>query len=117
MWGATELRAGHPDEAICLLRKALDLNPALLRAEAFLGKAFALKRSTAEAIEHLERGAKVDIDGSTYYQLATLYRGAGQEVKAKEALERHKTLRSQYNRRTIDLTLPDAATTPSDLIP
>ena len=113
MWGATELRAGHPDEAIRLLRKALDLNPTLLRAEAFLGKAFALKGNTAEAIEHVKRGAMVDNDGSTYYQLATLYREVGQEKKAREALERHKTLRSQHNRRTIDLTLPDAATTPS----
>jgi tetratricopeptide (TPR) repeat protein len=113
MWGVTELRAGHPDEAIRLLRKALDLNPTLLRAEAFLGKAFALKGNTAEAIEHVKRGAMVDNDGSTYYQLATLYREVGQEEKAREALERHKTLRSQHNRRTIDLTVPDAATTPS----
>jgi tetratricopeptide (TPR) repeat protein len=104
--GASELHRQRPGEAIPLLRKALQLKPDLSLAEAQLGRALALEGRTAEAINHLERGAVADTDGGIHYQLARLYRETGDQEKARKALESFRRLREEQKRRIMDLTHP-----------
>jgi tetratricopeptide (TPR) repeat protein len=104
--GTSELHRGHAGEAIPLLQKALQLKPDLVLAEAQLGRALAMQDAKAEAVKHLERVAAADTDGGIHYQLARLYREAGNEEKARHALESFRKLRDEQRHRIADLTRP-----------
>jgi predicted Zn-dependent protease len=62
---------------------------------ALLGKVDAETGKPQEAIRELNLGASSDVDGSIHYQLARLYRDAGDEASAAKALEAMKTIKQQ----------------------
>ncbi len=88
--GATQVIAGHPDEAEKILREVLKDRAASADANHFLGRALLLKGgSTAEAIRFLDRATEIDANRAEYY----LYVGwaaneLNQVQKAEQAITR-----------------------------
>ena len=78
------------------LQKGLAAKPQMLpHVHALLGTVYAQTGRTQEAIAQLELGLPADRDGSTYYQLARMYRKAGETKKAAEAMQQVKALEQQ----------------------
>lgn len=88
--GATQVIAGHPDEAEKILREVLKDRAASADANHFLGRALLLKGgSTAEAIRFLDRATEIDANRAEYY----LYVGwaaneLNQVQRAEQAISR-----------------------------
>jgi tetratricopeptide (TPR) repeat protein len=76
------------------LKASLHVRPDLLpRVHALLGRVFAGTGRPKEAIQELTLGLASDEDGSVYYQLARLYKEAGDSKAAAAALEKSKQIR------------------------
>lgn len=88
--GATQVIAGHPDEAEKVLREVLKDRAASADANHFLGRALLLKGgATAEAIRFLDRATEIDANRAEYY----LYVGwaandLNQVQRAEQAISR-----------------------------
>ncbi len=88
--GATQVIAGHPDEAEKILREVLKDRAASADANHFLGRALLLKGgATAEAIRFLDRATEIDANRAEYY----LYVGwaaneLNQVQRAEQAISR-----------------------------
>jgi tetratricopeptide (TPR) repeat protein len=82
------------------LLKSLKAKPQMLpHVHALLGKVYAEAGKTQDAIAQLKMGAESDEDGSVHYQLAQLYREAGDSKSSSEALEQVKLIRKQRRTR------------------
>jgi tetratricopeptide (TPR) repeat protein len=78
------------------LDKSTGVKPQMLpHLHALLGKVDAETGRPQDAIRELNLGASSDVDGSIHYQLARLYREAGDEASAAKALETMKTIKQQ----------------------
>jgi Flp pilus assembly protein TadD len=100
MQGASLLQLHRPEEAIPLLRRALELQPKFIGAHATLGKALAQTGRDQEAVHELERAADNDTDGSLDYLLFNLYSKFGEKEKAKLALQNSNRLNQQAHKES-----------------
>jgi tetratricopeptide (TPR) repeat protein len=91
------------------LQKSLTAKPQMLpHVHALLGRVYAETGRTEEAIEQLKMGVSSDQDGTTYYQLARLYRKIGDEKDAAAAMQQMRVIQ-QRRRSTAALALEDSA--------
>jgi tetratricopeptide (TPR) repeat protein len=91
------------------LQKSLTAKPQMLpHVHALLGRVYAETGRTEEAIEQLKMGVSSDQDGTTYYQLARLYRKIGDEKNAAAAMQQMRLIQ-QRRRSTAALALEDSA--------
>jgi tetratricopeptide (TPR) repeat protein len=66
---------------------------------ALLGKIYASRGRTTEAIKELQQALPDDQDGSFHYQIAVLYRQVGDANAAREALKQSEALRTKQEDR------------------
>ena len=69
----------------------------LPRVHALLGQVFARTGRAKEALKELTQGLASDEDGSVHYQLARLYKEAGDEKAAYAAFEKAKQIRASHD--------------------
>jgi len=80
------------------LQHSLHARPDLLpRVHALLGEVFARTGRAKEALQELTQGLSSDEDGSVHYQLARLYKEAGDEKAAYAAFEKAKQIRASHD--------------------
>jgi tetratricopeptide (TPR) repeat protein len=80
------------------LEHSLQARPDLLpRVHALLGEVFARTGRSKEALNELTQGLASDEDGSVHYQLARLYKEAGDERAAAAAFEKSKQIRASHD--------------------
>lgn len=98
--GATQVIAGHPDEAEKILREVLKDRAASADANHFLGRALLLKGgATAEAIRFLDRATEIDANRAEYY----LYVGwAANELNQVQRAEQAITRALELDRELAD---------------
>lgn len=107
--GATQVIAGHPDEAEKILREVLKDRAASADANHFLGRALLLKGgATAEAIRFLDRATEIDANRAEYYLYVgwaanELNQGQRAEQAISRALELDRELADAYWQRAIFL--------------
>lgn len=84
------------------LLKALTAKPQMLpHVHALLGQVYAEGGKTQQAIEQLKLGLSSDQDGSLHYQLARLYRKAGDTKDAAVAIDQMKAIQQQYRQGAV----------------
>jgi predicted Zn-dependent protease len=76
------------------LHARADLLP---HVHALLGQVFARTGRAKEALKELTQGLSSDEDGSVHYQLARLYKEAGDEKAAYAAFEKAKQIRASHD--------------------
>ena len=87
------LKMGHADLALPLLRKAIGLDPGLEMAHLDLGVAYSDKGQQANALRELQLAAKMSSgDVNAHWRLAQLYRTMGKKEEAKVEFEKTKAL-------------------------
>jgi tetratricopeptide (TPR) repeat protein len=80
------------------LERSLHVRPDLLpRVHALLGEVFARTGRSKEALNELTQGLVSDEDGSVHYQLARLYKEAGDLKAAAAAFEKSKQIRAGHD--------------------
>ena len=80
------------------LQQSLHARPDLLpRVHALLGQVLARTGRPKEALKELNQGLASDEDGSVHYQLARLYREAGDLKAAAAALEKSKQIQASHD--------------------
>ena len=80
------------------LEHSLHARPDLLpRVHALLGEVFARTGRSKEALQELTQGLASDEDGSVHYQLARLYKEAGDLKAADAAFEKSKQIRANHD--------------------
>jgi tetratricopeptide (TPR) repeat protein len=80
------------------LKQSLQARADLLpRVHALLGQVFARTGRSKEAFKELTQGLASDEDGSVHYQLASLYREAGDSKAAAAAFEKSKQIRASHD--------------------
>jgi tetratricopeptide (TPR) repeat protein len=97
-----EALIAHHDvaEAEPYLYKSMSAKAQMLpHVHALLGEVYAEAGRTQDAINQLKRGTQSDEDGSVHYQLARLYRQAGDNKSAADALEEMKAIKKQQRER------------------
>jgi predicted Zn-dependent protease len=98
--GDTLLSSLQTEEAIGYLRKAVDLDPALLPAHRALARAYRRVGKSDLAIPHLKAALPVDSDGSLYYQLAQAFRKTGQRQLEREMLTKFQEIKNSASLET-----------------
>ncbi len=98
--------AGQPQEALGLIRRAMELNPAHpYWYYAASGVAFLLSGQADQAIRDLQKWSEADPNWHIpYLFLASAYGIAGQEQKAKAAIARHYDLIGNFSLYAINRT-------------
>lgn len=90
------------------LKKGLQSKPQMLpHVHALLGRVYAAAGRPQEAISELKMGLESDEDGSVHYQLARLYRQAGDDKDASLAMEQMKAIQ-QRRREGAAIALKDS---------
>jgi len=85
-------------DAESYLRRGLRARPDFLpHVHALLGSVFAKTGRPKEAIKELAQGLASDEDGSVHYQLARLYKEAGDWKAAAAALEKSKQIQASHD--------------------
>ena len=80
------------------LERSLHARPDLLpRVHALLGEVFARTGRAKEALKELTEGLPSDDDGSVHYQLARLYKEAGDDKAAAAEFEKAKQIRASHD--------------------
>jgi tetratricopeptide (TPR) repeat protein len=80
------------------LQRSLHARPDLRpRVHALLGEVFARTGRSKEALKELTQGIASDEDGSVHYQLARLYKEAGDLKAAEAAFEKSKQIRANHD--------------------
>ena len=80
------------------LKQSLQARADLLpRVHALLGNVFARTGRSKDALKELTQGLASDEDGSVHYQLASLYREAGDSKAAAAAFEKSKQIRASHD--------------------
>ena len=85
------------------LHARADLLP---RVHALLGQVFARTGRAKEALKELTQGLSGDEDGSVHYQLARLYKDAGDEKAASAAFEKAKQIRASHDEMARKALMP-----------
>ena len=84
LWGTTELKLGHPEEALRLLEKAIEVDPKNSLAVYRLGAAYDELGRDAEAARFYERAvADAPLHNPTIVRLAAVYRRLGRDHDAR----------------------------------
>lgn len=86
------LNQQRPGEAVPLLKKAVEYDPAFPPAHSSLGRAFLTLGEAAKAIPHLKSALVLDHDGSLLYQLAQAYRSTGERELAGQMLQKYQEI-------------------------
>jgi tetratricopeptide (TPR) repeat protein len=118
--GDSLLQLQRPDEALPLLRRAVDLTPADPAPRLALGRAHLQKGEFAAAISLMEPQLAGDEDGSLHVQLARAYSGLGQREKADALLKRSQELQRGAQERAAGgggAITPPKGSTPNSQIP
>jgi tetratricopeptide (TPR) repeat protein len=87
------------EEALPVLRRAVEADPANPMPRLTLGRAYLQKGDFAAAIPLIEPALAQDDDGSLHVQLSRAYSGVGQRDKAAALLERAKALQRASQER------------------
>lgn len=90
--GGSWLQLRRPEEALPVLRRAADLEPADSSHHVALGRAYVMNGDYAEAIRTIEPLLAADADGSLHVQVARAYTALGQPDKAAALLARSEEL-------------------------
>ena len=98
--GDSLLQLQRPDEALPLLRRAVDLTPGDPAPRLALGRAHLQKGEFAAAIPLIEPHLGGDEDGSLHVQLARAYSNLGQREKADALLKRSQELQRESQARS-----------------
>lgn len=89
------------------LDHSLHARPDLLpHVHALLGQVFARTGRPKEALKELTEGLSSDEDGSVHYQLASLYREAGDAKAAAAAFEESKRIRARHEASAQEMLAP-----------
>lgn len=89
----SNIKAGHTDQALPLLNKAIRLQPQLELAHLDLGIVYADTGRHADALRELKLAAKLSpADVAPHWRLAQLYRTMGRKEEANAEFEKTKTL-------------------------
>jgi tetratricopeptide (TPR) repeat protein len=91
---AIYLRQGNAAQAETFAVQALRANTNLAGAHVVLAKIYLARKQPKKALPELQLAAKDDIDGSTYYLLATTFRELGRPNEAAAAIQKYKRLHS-----------------------
>lgn len=99
--GEAWVKRNRPNRAQKEFRRALELNPRLVRAYRGLGEVLLLQNEVNAAIENLERAAAIEPqNGAVFAMMARAYARAGNTKKAESAAEKSRTFKRDH-------TLPD----------
>jgi len=110
--GDTLLDLQRTEEAIPLLRRAVQRDPQLQAAHKSLARAELAVGNAAAAIPHLKIALTTDEDGSLHYQLARAYQTNGQPLLAKQVLMEYQKIQKSRaaamaaSRQDVDITPP-----------
>ena len=110
--GDTLLDLQRAEEAIPLLKRAVDRDPKLLAAHKSLARADLAAGNAAEAIPHLKVALPTYEDGSLHYQLARAYQTNGQPQLAKQILADYQKIQGsaaaarEASRQDVEITPP-----------
>ncbi len=89
-------RAGATEEALPLLRRAIELDPKLAEVHFELGNIFSRKGQLEEALAAYQAAVKANPQyQEAYYRLGQAYTRAGRHAEADAALARHEELRKE----------------------
>ena len=99
IYGDSLLELQRVDEAIPLLQRAVEREPAEPTPRLALGRAYLQKGDFTAAIPLLEAQLGGDNDGSLHVQLARAYTGLGQKDKAATLLARSQELQRAAQER------------------
>jgi predicted Zn-dependent protease len=97
--GDSLLQLGRADEALPVLRRAVDRSGGDALPRLTLGRAYVQQGEFAAAIPLIEPHLADDDDGSLHAQLARAYAGVGQREKAAPLLERSQRLQRAAQER------------------
>ncbi|MGH9372178.1 MAG: tetratricopeptide repeat protein [Vicinamibacterales bacterium] len=100
VYGDSLLQLQRPDEALPMLRRAVERSPADPMSRLTLGRAYVQKGDFAAAIPLIEPQLSQDQDGSLHVQLARAYTGIGEKEKATALLVRSQELQRAAQERT-----------------
>ncbi len=93
---ATHLRLGDLAHAKKFARHAIELQPDLSSAHVVLAKIALQEHEPAKALPELRAAVKDDVDGGTYYLLATTLRQLGETAEAQVAMQEYKRLHALH---------------------
>lgn len=89
---ATYLRLSDLAKASEYIHHALELQPDLSSAHVVLAKIYLQEHEPEKALPELRAAVKDDLDGNTYYLLATTLRQVGKQNEAAVAMQQYKRL-------------------------
>ncbi len=95
---ATYLRQSDYEKAKQFATHALELRPDLSSGHVVLAKVDLEEHEPAKALPELRAAVKDDLDGSTYYLLATTLRQLGKQNEAATAMQKYKQLHAVHVR-------------------
>jgi predicted Zn-dependent protease len=110
--GDTLLDLQRPEEAIPLLKRAVDRDPKLLAAHKSLARADLAAGKAVQAIPHLKVALATDEDGSLHYQLARAYQANGQPGLANQILADYQKIQGsaaaarEASKQDVEITPP-----------
>ncbi|HZS55285.1 MAG TPA: tetratricopeptide repeat protein [Bryobacteraceae bacterium] len=93
---ATYLRLGDYGKAKEYVERALLLQPDLSSAHVVVAKIDLEEQHPDKALPQLQAAVKDDVDGSTYYLLATTLRRLGRQTEAAAAMRKYKQLHAAH---------------------
>jgi predicted Zn-dependent protease len=99
VYGDSLLQLHRIDEALPVLRRAVELSGPDALPRLTLGRAYVQQGDFAAAIPLIEPHLPEDHDGSLHAQLARAYAGVGQREKAAALLERSQALQQAAQER------------------
>lgn len=105
-----DLQLGHPDRALPLLQKAIQIEPGIELAYLDLGAIYADAGRQSEALQELQKAAKLaPTDVDVHWRLGQLYRVMGNMEQAKAELAKARTLTQSTDDALIDKMNPNRA--------
>lgn len=99
VYGDSLVQLQRVDEALPLIRRAVELSPGEAAPALTLARAYLQKGEFAAAIPLIEPQLESDEDGSLHVQLARAYTGMGQKEKAEAVLKRSQELQRAAQER------------------
>ena len=97
--GESLLELQRPDDALPLLRRAVDRDQTDPMPRLALGRAYLQKGEFAQAVPLLEPQLRLDNDGSLHVQLARAYSGLGQKERAAALLQESQNIQRAAQER------------------